>query len=1022
MKLQRLIAPISTLAVVVYLLLIWPQAARTNDLTVCPAGPPACEYTSIQAAVDAASHGDVIKIAAGVYTHVLTRSGSAQVVYVNKSITLRGGYSVPFIAPPDPQAHPAILDAQGRGRGLYITGQINPTIEGLHITNGLAPAGGGIYIISATAVLSGNYIYNNTAYRGGGVYLKASTSALIANTVSANIASYGGGLYLEHAGGSVLSRNVLQANTASFSGGGLMLSAGAAALDHNTIASNSAGYGGGLHLAHSTAALEGDLILRNSAEAGGGVYLASSQPLFSNVVVANNYASKQGSGVYAWEAAPHLQQVTIARNTGGDSSGVYATGASVIELTNVILSEQAIGLKVTPNNTATIDGVLWHNVPVTLSRPATASVTVQNQHVGEARFMADGYHLIEGSAAIDNGSNSGVTSDIDGEARPHNGGYDLGADEFHPTPQLALIQSASADPVQAGQRLVYTLRITNTGNTGLHATLTDTLPARATPGGVLTWTIVLTQPGAGWTHQVAVTVAIGYSGTLTNRVRASTIEGATAAHTLTTRARVTPSMVIYKTVTPPIAQAGEWLTYTIHTINTGNIDLHATVTDTLPAQTTPGGVLTWTPLITAPGGTWTRQIVVQAQWGYSGTLVNTVQATSAEGAMGVYTTASSVRVTPALSVTKRISPAEVRAGERLTCTISVTNTGNIDLHAAITDILPAQAHTTQPLTWATVITAPGGVWTQQVIATMTQGYAGQLTNIVQVATQEGVSGSCAATWTARAPLLKISKQAAPLPARSGSPLVYTLYVTNTGNVTLHAAITDTLPARVTPGGVRTWSAVLAPGASWTQAVSVTIEPGYAGPLVNVARVSTAEGATGIYTHTTTVKRYIYLPIVFKQWTPPPEPTLTLYLHGQDAAPRHFLSPTMQEGNYVGIEFNTATEWQMPLTQALKGSTYAYAIYAGSIYPDRGGGVVCDVEILLRRGGADTLLVSWPQAFTTFDSYQAVLFSGQRVGADPNAQAGDVLILRIRPHNGTVRVWTGVQNENGGYSNIQVPAP
>lgn len=996
MKLQRLIAPIATLVAGVCLLLIWPQAARTNDLTVCPAGPPACEYTSIQAAVDAASDGDVIKIAAGVYTHVLTRSGSAQVVYVNKSVTLRGGYSVPFTAPPDPQAHPAILDAQGRGRGLYITGQVNPTIEGLHITNGIAPAGGGIYLISATAVLSNNYIYNNTAYRGGGVYLKASSSALIANTVSENIASYGGGLYLEQGD------NV--------------------ALAHNTITSNSASYGGGLHLAQSNATLEGDLILGNSADSGGGVYLADSQPLFANTVIANNHASNAGSGVYAWGAAPRLQQITIARNTGGDGSGVYATASSLVELTNALLSEQATGLKVTTNNTATIDGILWHNVPVTISRPATASVTVNNQHVGEAHFMADGYHLSEGSAAIDNGSDSGVTNDIDGEARPHNGNYDLGADEFHPAPRLSLTQSASADPIQAGQRLVYTLRITNTGNTRLHATITDTLPAQVAPGGVLTWTAVLSRPGDIWTHQVAVTVAMGYSGTLTSIVQASTTEGATAAHTLTTQARVTPSMIIYKTVTPQVAQAGEWLTYTIHAINTGNIDLHAIVTDTLPAQTLPGGIITWTPFITAPGGTWTRQIIVQAQRGYSGTLVNTVQATSAEGATGVSMAASSVQVTPALSITKRVYPAEVRAGERLTYTISVTNTGNIDLHAVITDLLPAQVHTTQPLTWTTVITAPGGVWTRQVIATVTQGYAGRLTNIVQVTTQEGASGSCTATSTALVPLLRISKRASPLPARSGSPLVYTLYVTNTGNVTLHAAITDTLPAHVTPGGVRTWSAVLAPGAVWTQAVSVTIEQGYAGPLVNVARVSTTEGATGIYTHTTTVKAYVYLPLIFKRWTPPPPPTLTLYLHGQDTAPRYFLSPTRQEGNYLGIEFNTAIEWQMTLANDLKGNTYAYAIYASSIYPDRGGGVVCDVEILLRRGSADTLLASWPQAFTTFDSYQAVLFSGQSVGADPDAQAGDVLIVRIRPHNGTVRVWTGVQNENGGYSNIQVPAP
>ena len=39
------------------------------------------------------------------------------------------------------------------------------------------------------------------------------------------------------------------------------------------------------------------------------------------------------------------------------------------------------------------------------------------------------YHIAPGSAAIDAGVNSGVTSDIDGDTRPQGSGYDIGADE-----------------------------------------------------------------------------------------------------------------------------------------------------------------------------------------------------------------------------------------------------------------------------------------------------------------------------------------------------------------------------------------------------------------------------------------------------------------------------------------------------------------------------------------------------------------------------------------------------------------
>ena len=82
-------------------------------------------------------------------------------------------------------------------------------------------------------------------------------------------------------------------------------------------------------------------------------------------------------------------------------------------------------------------------------------------------------------------------------------------------------------------------------------------------------------------------------------------------------------------------RAGARLTYTLHVTNTGNVNLHATITDTLPDHVTPTGVLTWTPItITAPGGIWTDTVVVTVATGYTGTLINRVQVTTDEGATG----------------------------------------------------------------------------------------------------------------------------------------------------------------------------------------------------------------------------------------------------------------------------------------------------------------------------------------------------------------------------------------------------
>ena len=49
--------------------------------------------------------------------------------------------------------------------------------------------------------------------------------------------------------------------------------------------------------------------------------------------------------------------------------------------------------------------------------------------MGDPAFKSDGYHLTGGSAAIDQGVDAGVATDIDGDARPIDAAYDIGADE-----------------------------------------------------------------------------------------------------------------------------------------------------------------------------------------------------------------------------------------------------------------------------------------------------------------------------------------------------------------------------------------------------------------------------------------------------------------------------------------------------------------------------------------------------------------------------------------------------------------
>ncbi|RMF26191.1 MAG: hypothetical protein D6759_20060, partial [Chloroflexi bacterium] len=92
------------------------RSARANPAVLyvhptCGGVPSPC-YTAIQAAVDAASPGDEIRIAQGTYTGVQQRNGITRVVYLAKSLTLLGGWSGGF-SDRNPSAYPAIVDAQG---------------------------------------------------------------------------------------------------------------------------------------------------------------------------------------------------------------------------------------------------------------------------------------------------------------------------------------------------------------------------------------------------------------------------------------------------------------------------------------------------------------------------------------------------------------------------------------------------------------------------------------------------------------------------------------------------------------------------------------------------------------------------------------------------------------------------------------------------------------------------------------------------------------------------------------------
>lgn len=337
-----------------------------------PPGPfPVCNqlFSTVQAAVDTAVGGEEIWVATGIYTGVHTENGVTQLVYVDKNVTIRGGYIPPFDAPPDPLANPTILDAQQQGRVIYVVTNTVVNLTNLDITGGKATGlggqrssivfgqgafnvqapstmggnsvgwGGGVFGISVTVTISHSFIYSNIAETtpdifssvagfGGGLAFRNSHVTLLGNTIHHNIASregqgVGGGIGLENST-FYLDHNWVLSNTALITtshewvtgfGGGLAVGNSQGELHNNQIANNIAtengghGWGGGVYVEQGSYSTESVDILFSANQIERNVSLAQAS---LNV----NDSGGEGGGLlfYSWEGVSQTPVVTMVHN------------------------------------------------------------------------------------------------------------------------------------------------------------------------------------------------------------------------------------------------------------------------------------------------------------------------------------------------------------------------------------------------------------------------------------------------------------------------------------------------------------------------------------------------------------------------------------------------------------------------------------------------------------------------------------------------------------------------------------
>jgi uncharacterized repeat protein (TIGR01451 family) len=758
-------------------------------------------YDTVQAAVDASTQPDDVVKVSGYCAGVEARDVVTQSVYLSKTLTIRGGYTTAFDEPPDPAANPSTVDALGQGRVFYVTGNVNPTLEGLRITGGDAigqagnQSGGGLYAVTATLTLSDSQVFSNAGFLGGGLYMSQGAVVLRGSRVTANTADHGGGAYvlgsdaivnssvfsgntaIDGSGGGLyldtsaasLQGSTWVSNTASANGGGLYLTGSSpVSLGGNTIRSNRATNGGGMYGYLSAVSLTENDLQGNLADAGGGVYLESSTAVLEdNRIIANAAETDHGGGVYvrASDGAVLRGNVISSNTAEREGGGVYLVDTSAAELSqNLVLSN--------------IGQVGGGGLSLLVSDAAfTNSVVADNQApVGGGLYLQGSSSRLWHTTFARNAGSNGVY------VRKYS---DEGPAVYS---SLALTNTIVAThavgvEVEADGDNAATLNGTLWWDNGQNFSPPNTYIVAT---GNYTGAPAFEDPDAGDYHIRSGSAAIDRGVQAGVGVDLDDEPRPVGAGPDLGADEFSAGLAIAKTPDLQVVRYGQPATFTITITNTGQVTItQVSVAD--PAVADCGR-----PAPDLPGGEQAMHTYTCALASVTGSFTNTatVQGMSPAGVVTGSDTARVDVVNPAILLAKTPHSPLVESGDPVTFTLSVTNTGNVTLtNVSVADLdVPGCA---RPL--GDLSAGAGASYTCRV-----EDVTAPLTNTA-VASGTSLTLGIIVTDTDTAfvdvisPAIRIEKTPdSQFTVRNGT-VIFTISVTNTGNITLtNVSISDPL--------------------------------------------------------------------------------------------------------------------------------------------------------------------------------------------------------------------------------------
>lgn len=274
---------------------------------------------TIQEALDAAQSGDTVLVEPGTYMENIVWPATQGLILIGEQ------------GPGE-----TIIDGDSAGSVIAILLTVDTTtvITGFTIRNGASERGGGIYLSTASPLVTGNTIENCfAALYGGGIYGQGSAPVIEYNTITGNCTgvplegssprdlTMGGGICINGSGPGIarIADNVITGNYCSYYGGGIASSGNALIRDNQINGNDSDWFGGGVyHLNATGTILSGNEISNNSSFWGGGIMLQGGLLTITSCSITDN----DGDGIHIYYGTLAADSSTISGNTGnGIASG-----------------------------------------------------------------------------------------------------------------------------------------------------------------------------------------------------------------------------------------------------------------------------------------------------------------------------------------------------------------------------------------------------------------------------------------------------------------------------------------------------------------------------------------------------------------------------------------------------------------------------------------------------------------------------------------------------------------------------